>query len=196
MTTAERVVRRVRTNGEGYVFTPKDLLDLGTRAAVDQALSRLAREGVVRRLARGVYDYPRRDTVFGLRAPSPDAVAQALARESGGTVQVTGALAANQLGWSEQVPAKSVYLTNGTGRSVRIGSRVITLRRSSPKNLIAPGTKAGSVVQAFRFLGPTSRNFVEQARAVLSPEDRSTLAREAPRAADWLRPVLQEVGAP
>jgi hypothetical protein len=196
MSTAERINGRLRTVGEGYVFTPRDMLDLGTRPAVDQALSRLARAKVVRRLAQGLYDYPRRDSVFGLRAPSTDAVAKALARETGSTIQVTGAQAANWLGWSEQVPAKTLYLTNGTRRSVRLGPRVITLRPASPKNLIAPGTKAGSVVQAFRFLGPASREFVQQARSVLSPEDRSLLAREAPRAADWLRPVLEQVAKP
>jgi hypothetical protein len=196
MSTAERINRRLDTLGEGFVFTPRDMLDLGSRQAVDQALSRLARAKVIRRLTRGLYDYPRRDPVFGLRAASADAIAKALARETDSTLQVAGAQAANQLGWSEQVPAKTVYLTNGTRRSVRLGSRVITLRPASPKNLLAAGTKAGSVVQAFRFLGPTSREFVQEARSALTPEDRSLLAREASRAADWLRPVLEEVARP
>ena len=98
MSTAERIDGRLKTVGEGYVFTPRDMLDLGTRPAVDQALSRLTRAKVVRRLSQGLYYYPRRDSVFGLRAPSTDAIAKALARETGSTIQVIGAQAANQLG--------------------------------------------------------------------------------------------------
>src|SRR5262245_19125105 len=114
--TAEQINRRLDTLGEGFVFTPRDMLDLGSRQAVDQALSRLARATVIRRLTRGLYDYPRRDAVFGLRAPSADAIAKALGRETDSTIQVTGAQAASLPGWSEQVPAKTVYLTNGTRR--------------------------------------------------------------------------------
>jgi hypothetical protein len=194
---AAQVERQVKGLGDGAVFTPKDFLDLGSRAAIDQTLSRLSRRGVIRRLARGLYYVPRRDPVFGLRAPVADAVAGALARKTGSVIQVTGAQAANQLGWSEHVPAQSVYLTNGARRSVRIGRRVIALRPASPKNLIAPGTKVGSVVQAFRFMGPdASESLIGAARAVLSRRERQVLAREAARAADWLRPMLRRVAEP
>ncbi len=180
----------------GAVFTAKDFLSLGNRAAVDQVLSRLARRGAIRRVARGLYDRPRQDPVFGDRSPAVEAVARALARGTGSEIQVSGALAANQLGWSDQVPAQVTYLTNGPRRAVRIGRRVVTLRPASPKYLLAPGTKAGSVVQAFRFLGREgARAFVPAARAALSERERALLAREASHAVDWLRPLLEEVAS-
>lgn len=114
----QQIVRRATAKGRGAVFTPSDFLDLGSRAAVDQALSRIARAGRLRRVTRGLYDYPRIDPQLGPLTPSTYAVAQALARETGSLVQVAGAQAANMLGVSLQVPAQTTYLTDGPPRTV------------------------------------------------------------------------------
>ncbi len=55
----DRIMKRVRASGRGSVFTPSDFLDMAVRGAVDQALSRLAKAGDLRRLARGLYDFPK-----------------------------------------------------------------------------------------------------------------------------------------
>src|SRR5579859_6816774 len=107
----DQILSRVRRRGRGAVFTPKDFLDLGGRAAVDQALSRLAKAGGIRRLARGIYDFPRMSPRLGVLSPAPEAVAKAVAQQTDSAVQVTGAQAANALGLSMQVPAQPVYLT-------------------------------------------------------------------------------------
>ena len=176
------------------MFTPNDFLDLGSRAAVDQALSRIARTGRLRRVARGLYDYPRIDPRLGALAPSADAVAHALARETESLVQVTGAQAANLLGVSLQVPAQATYLTDGPPRTVQIGLRVIRLKHASPKNLVAAGTNAGTVVQALRYVGQAAApTLIDAARSKLSKEDRHQLARGATYASAWMRPVLRKL---
>ena len=38
---ADRIMKRVRGKGRGWVFTPKSFVDFGTRGSVDMALSRL-----------------------------------------------------------------------------------------------------------------------------------------------------------
>ena len=153
MSSVNQILRRVRAHGRGSVFTPADFLDLGSRAAVDQALSRLTKDGRLRRLARGLYDYPQVHSQLGPLAPTPDAVAKAFARETGSSLQVTGAQAANALGLSTQVPARSVYLTDGPSRRIVLGKRVVDVRHASPKHLVAAGSMAGTVVQALRHLG-------------------------------------------
>jgi hypothetical protein len=80
---------------------------MAARAAVDQALSRLAKAGHLRRLARGLYDFPKLLPKFGAFTPAPDEVAQALARETGSHLQIDGARAANALGLSTQVAAQA-----------------------------------------------------------------------------------------
>lgn len=190
----DRIARRARSSGRGSVFTPSDFLDLAGRSAVDQALSRLVKNGRLRRLARGLYDFPRVHPKLGPLSPAPDDVAQALARETGSQVQVAGPVAANALGLSSQVPAKSLYLTDGPSRRVVIGKRVVDLRHASPKHLIAPGSAAGTVVQALRHLGPSrAADIVRVASRHLSTSDKKKLASTVIRAPAWMRPTLHAI---
>ncbi len=187
----DRIMKRARAAGRGGVFTPTDFLDVAARATIDQALSRLAKNGKLRRLARGLYDFPKMHPQLGPLSPAPDDVAQALARETGSQVQIAGARAANALGLSTQVPAKSSYLTDGPSRRVVLGKRVVDLRHASPKHLIAPGSAAGTVVQAFRHVGAVRAADVARiASRRLSASDKKTLASNAVQAPAWMRPTL------
>lgn len=185
---------RVRASGRGSVFTPSDFLSVATRSSVDQALSRLVKGGQLRRLARGLYDFPKLHPKLGPLSPAPDDVAHALARETGSQVQIAGARAANALGLSAQVPAQSTYLTDGPSRRVVLGKRVVDLRHASPKHLIAPGSPAGTVVQALRHVGPVRAADVAQVAArQLSANDKKTLASTALQAPAWMRPTLVSI---
>jgi hypothetical protein len=191
---SDRVMKRVRASGRGSVFTPSDFLTVAARSSVDQALSRLVKGGQLRRLARGLYDFPKLHLKLGPLSPAPDDVAQALARETGSQVQIAGARAANALGLSTQVPAKSIYLTDGPSRRVVLGKRVVDLRHASPKHLIAPGSPAGTVVQALRHVGPVRAADVAQVAARrLSANDKKTLASTAVQAPAWMRPTLVSI---
>jgi hypothetical protein len=188
------IMRRARAGGRGGVFTPSDFLDVAGRAAIDQALSRLVKSGKLRRLARGLYDFPKVHPKLGPLSPIPDDVAQALARETGSQVQIAGARAANALGLSTQVPAKSTYLTDGPSRRVVLGKRVVDLRHASPKHLIAPGSPAGTVVQALRHVGLVRAVDVAQiAGRQLSANDKKLLASTAVQAPAWMRPTLVSI---
>ncbi|WP_199902447.1 DUF6088 family protein [Azospirillum sp. B4] len=190
----DRVMKRVRASGRGSVFTPSDFLAVAARSSVDQALSRLVKGGQLRRLARGLYDFPKLHPKLGALSPAPDDVAQALARETGSQVQIAGARAANALGLSTQVPAKSTYLTDGPSRRVVLGKRVVDLRHASPKHLIAPGSPAGTVVQALRHVGPVrAADVVQVAARQLSASDKKTLASTAIQAPAWMRPTLASI---
>ncbi|MER9095095.1 DUF6088 family protein [Mesorhizobium sp. M0700] len=167
---------------------------MAVRAAVDQALSRLVKIGKLRRLARGLYDFPKVHPQLGPLSPAPDDVAHALARETGSQLQIAGARAANALGLSTQVPSKSTYLTNGPSRRVVLGKRVVDLRHASPKHLIAPGSAVGTVVQALRHVGAVRAADVAQIAARrLSANDKKKLASTAVQAPAWMRPTLVSI---
>lgn len=190
----DRIMKRVRARGRGSVFTPSDFLTIAARPSVDQALSRLVKSGQLRRLARGLYDFPKLHPKLGALSPAPDEVAQALARETGSRVQIAGARAANALGLSTQVPAQSTYLTDGPSRRVVLGKRVVDLRHASPKHLIAPGSPAGTVFQALRHVGPVRAADVAQIAArQLSANDKKRLASTARHAPAWMRPTLVSI---
>jgi hypothetical protein len=190
----DRIMKRARAAGRGGVYTPSDFLDVAARAAVDQALSRLVKAGKLRRLARGLYDFPKVHPKLGQLSPAPDDVAHALARETGSLVQIAGARAANALGLTTQVPAKNTYLTDGPSRRVVLGKRVVDLRHASPKHLIAPGSPAGTVVQALRHVGVVRAADVAQvASRQLTVSDKKTLAFSAVQAPAWMRPTLVSI---
>lgn len=190
-----RILRRVQGRGRGAVFVPKDFLDLGGRAAVDQALSRLTRRGTIRRVGRGIYDYPKVSPRLGPLSPRPDVVARAVARRTDSRLQISGAQAANALGLSTQVPARLTYLTDGSTRRVQVGAQTIVLRHAAPRHMIAAGTPAGTVLQALRYLGPgrVDRRVIDRVAGRLSDADRALLRRALPGVADWLRPAVDRI---
>jgi hypothetical protein len=186
---------RIYGHGRGSVFTPNDFLDLGGRDAVDKALSRLATRGEVRRLARGLYEYPREHPELGTLSPDIGKVAKALAGKDRLRLQPAGAYATNLLGLSEQVPAKAVFLTDGPSRTVKIGRQEIQLRRTTPRNMAAAGRLSGLLMQAFRHLG--RQHITEQRMAhlkrTLPAKERNQLLKDLPLAPAWMHPLFREL---
>jgi hypothetical protein len=138
---------------EGTPLVAKELLHLGSRFSVDQALSRLARSGKLLRAGRGIYVLPIRGR-FGARAPAPSKVVEAIALQRGETIVAHGALAANALGLTTQVPVRQVYLTAGRSRRLKLGAQTVELRHAPGWQLILPKSAAGDAVRALAWLGP------------------------------------------
>lgn len=153
-TLPETILQQARSLPEGGILSPREFLHLGSRSAVDQAFSRLARTGRLLRVARGTYAVPI-SSRFGSRTPSPEKVIRALAEQSGEIVVPHGASAANILGLTQQVPIREVYLTSGRTRKLKLG-RSEVLVKHAPHWMLALGTRpAGSAVRALAWIGPT-----------------------------------------
>ena len=170
---ADKITKRVSAHDSGrWVCTPKDFLDLGSREAVDQALSRLVKAGQLRRVGHGLYDMPRFSNV--LKRPAPvdlDAAIAALARRDGVRIMPDGLVAANQLGLTNAVPAKVSFVTDGHSRTLKIDGRTVRFRHAGPSVMQWAGKPAAPVVQALRWLGPD---------AAADAEVVSTLSRRLP----------------
>jgi hypothetical protein len=195
-TIQNEIIDRIRGQGRGKVFTPKDFLDLGSRDAADQSLSRLVKGGEIQRLGRGLYHYPRVNERLGIPlGPDLDEIAEALARQTGSRVVPSGAVAANRLGLSTQVPAKPVYLTDGRTRQVRIGNTIFQLRHAAPKEFPVGCRTSAMVFQALRHLGQVAVDdqVVSQLRRALSSEQLKELLRDARYTTDWIATVVRQV---
>ena len=192
-----KVVSRIYGHGRGWVFTPNHFKDLGSRDAVASALKRYKQSGLIRQLARGVYDYPKIDPELGLLEPSTDDIAQALAGRDATRLQPSGAYAANLLGLSTQVPTKIVYLTDGRPRTVQIGKRQITLNQTTPRNMATAGKISGLVIQALRHLGSRDVDAatIEAVKKRLSASDRKRLLADIRHAPAWIADIIRKVAA-
>jgi len=189
----QKILSRITAQGRGWVFTPADFLDLGSRNAVDLALSRNARSGAIRKLAHGLYDCPRRDPRLGLLSPSTDDIAKALQGRDASRLQPSGAHAANILGLSDQVPMRTVFLTDGRSRTIRLGRRTILLKKTTPRQMTTIGRMSGTVIQALRWLGRRNVDdkIVSILRRRLTPLDKSDLLKDIRYAPAWVGEVMR-----
>ena len=190
-----RVFAAIRGRGRGGVFVPADFWAIGSREAVDLALHRLARNGTIRRLARGVYDYPKEHPVLGPLTPSAEVIAKALAGRDRTRLQPAGAYAANALGLSEQVPAKAVFLTDGPSRTVKIGTTTIQLRRTTAKNMAAAGRFSGLLIQALRAIGKehVTNEQKDYLKRTTPADKRRELLNDLRLAPAWMHPIFREL---
>ena len=175
-----QVRSQIYGHGRGWVFTPKHFQGIGSAAAIESALRRFKQAGVIRKLARGLYDYPVQHPVLGAVAPSADAVARALMGRDAIRLQPSGAYAANVLGLSEQVPSRIVFLTDGPSRKVKIGKQEIILKQTVPRNVAAAGRKSGTLIQALRYLGQdqVDDRICTILRRKITDEDRAAIRRD------------------
>jgi hypothetical protein len=193
-----QVLGRIQSNGPGWVFTPSDFQDLGSPTAARLALMRHTRTGTIQQLARGLYAYPRKDPRLGLIPPSTDDIAAALKGRDAFRLQASGAHAANMLGLSDQVPVRSIFLTDGRGRQVQLGKRKIILKHTTTRQMATAGRISGTVIQALRWLG--QGNVDDHAIAVLqrqlSAADKQQLLHDLRYAPAWIAQVMRKIATP
>ncbi len=188
----DNIKNRIIEHGRGWCFTPKHFLDLNSVTGVRSALSRLEKAKAIRRLAQGIYDYPRQHPSLGTLPPKSEEVAKAISEKNGIQVQPSGAYAANLIGLSEQVAGRIVFLTNGLSKKVKIGKQEILFRTTTEKNMYPAGTKVGLVIQAFRNLGKENIDNIAQARTrkFLSGISKNELIKNLKYAPQWIRVLI------
>lgn len=182
----EQILTHAERLPEGTPLAAKSLLHLGSRAGVDQALSRLAERGQLIRAGRGVYLRPVTSR-FGTRAPSVEQAVEALAVQRGEVIVPNGAAAANTLGLTTQVPVRSVYLTSGRSRTMTLGKQLVELRHAPRWQLALANRPAGQAVRALAWLGPEQAETALMAlKRKLPPTAFEELVAAAPQFPTWL----------
>lgn len=194
---ADRIMNRVRGKGRGWVFTPKDFVDFGMRGSIDVALSRLAHAGDIRRIGRGLYDYPRQHARLGTLGPDTGSLADALATQSGDRLAPSGAAAANSLGLSTQVPAKASYATSGRSRVKRAAGRSLSLKHSRAPVLAKASDTANAVLQALAHLGKDKidADIIRRFATRIDDHDMKVLTQARPLMPGWMGDAVLKIGA-
>lgn len=191
-----KIVSRIYGRKRGWSFSKNDFLDLGGNDAIRKALSRLEAKGTIRRVLRGLYDYPKISTLLNEQmGPDLDQIARALARKHGWRIQPSENTALNLLGLSTQVPAQAVYLSDGPSKSYEIDNRQLTFKKRMLKESGFKHRESELVVQALKALG--KERIDSDIRTKLSgafPESTWTrMVRDARTAPAWVHEIIRTI---
>jgi hypothetical protein len=195
-TARQKIMAQIESWGPGSVFTAKDFTDTTSRGTVDVTLARMAEQRTIRKIGRGLFDWPRvNPRLGGELSPDLDQAARAIARKSRWTILPDGALAANQLGLSQQVPARIVYLSDGPAKTVKVGRSQIHFKHARPKEMRIGNDISGLVIQAMRYLGRDQVNdqVIRHLSTKLSSKEKSNLLEDTRYSTDWIYEVAQRI---
>jgi hypothetical protein len=153
-TIEKQIVSRIYGSGRGWAFSQKDFAALGDPASIDRTLSRMAQKGTIRRVMRGLYDYPAYSKLLDKPlSPDIDQVAHALGRKFGWQIQVSGNAALNLVGLSTQVPTQYLYLSDGPSKTYQVGQVAIAFKKTRFTQLGLKYPHNEILVQAIHALG-------------------------------------------
>lgn len=192
----DKVVKRIYSNHRGWAFSKNDFLDIGSDDSTRKALTNLEAKGTIRRVLRGLYDYPRMSKLInGPMEPNLRQVAQALARKSGWRIQPSENTALNILGLSTQIPVQAVYLSDGPSKTFLIGKRELIFKKRILKESGFKHSESELVVQALKALGQKritaeTRKKLEQA---IPSSKWEKILRDTRTAPAWVCDVIRTI---
>ncbi len=189
-----KIVSRIYGLRRGWAFSKNDFLDLGGDDLVRKALSNLEAKGTIRRVLRGLYDYPRFSNLMNEQmGPDLDQVARALARRSGWRIQPSENTALNLLGLSTQVPAQAVYLSDGPSKTVVIGTRELIFKKRILKESGFKFRESELVVQALKAIGRerVDTRIRDKLASAIAPAMWNKMIRDARTAPAWVHDIIR-----
>lgn len=182
--------------GRGWAFSPNDFIGEFKREQIDNVLSDLTKVKKIRRVCRGIYDYPKYSELLNQQlSPDFDQVAQAFARKFNWRIQPSGDAALNLLGISTQVPGRYIYLSDGPNRSYEIGSYTLEFKKSALKDIGFKYRESGLVVQALKALGKQriNDNIIATIRKQLDEKVRKRTLKDTVSATGWIYDAIKRI---
>ena len=192
----EKILSRIYGHGRGWAFFQKDFSPLASREAIDLALHRLEKKGTIRRVLRGLYDYPRFSELLNQQlSPDIDQVASALARKFGWHIQPSGPAALNLMGLSTQVPGRYVYLSDGPARTYEVGKTELIFESTALKETGFKLRESALIVQGLKSLGREgiTPETIEKIRQWLDPSLRSKVLKDTATVTGWVYEAIRQI---
>ena len=192
----EQIRERIRKSDFGTIFIPSDFSDLTDYPNIKVSLSRLIKSGLIRRVLRGVYEYPEyNDFIKDFISPSPHKVALAIARNHGWTIVPDGDTALNQVGLSTQVPAEWTYVSDGPYKKYKLNKTVIRFKHTANKDISKLAYKSALLVQAIKALGKEniSRANIQKMSKLMTNEEKINLLTEGKYMTTWVFGIIKQI---
>lgn len=184
-----RISEIINKSEYGTVFVSADFTDITDKKTVNVILERIAFGGQLRRIIRGVYDKPLyNDFLDEYLVPSPDLVANALARNYGWSVVPCGDTALNLLGLSTQMPAAWTYVSDGPYKEYSFENTTLKFKRITNKEISKLSYKSALVVQALKALGKenVTGQILQKLKTDLTADEKNKLLNETKSVTSWI----------
>jgi len=197
----DKILKKIKSKKRGWIFCAKDFQDLGTRNAIDKALSRMVDDNVsnndnkIIRIIRGIYYFPVIQDGIGIIPPSLDEIANAIARNSGVAIYPSGAKCANMLGLSNQVPAQNIYWTYGKSLTKKIGKNTVIFKHIRTNPTTNTPLIVMIVLNALNYLGKNKIDdaMVTRFSKVLSDSDKKYLQKMSSKVSGWIADFIPKI---
>jgi hypothetical protein len=196
---SESIFYFISGHGRGWAFSSGDLAGRFARQQIDNSLSDLAKEGKIRRVARGVYDYPRfSDLLQKTLSPDIDQVAYAYARKFSWRIEISGESALNLLRLSTQIPAQYIYLSDGPSKSYDVMGVTLNFKKSSLKDIGFKHRESTLIVQALKALGKAhlSENVLVKIREQIDSKNYNKILRDTQGSTGWIYEAIKQICNP
>ena len=195
MSIENKIRNQIKGDEAGALYFISDFAEHGNDVFISRVLSECVNDGLLLRIANGIYCKPI-ETRFGPLFPSVEELVKAIARRDNAQILPTGETAQNQLGLSTQVPMNSVYLTSGSARKLVLRGRTVTLKRSVPRNFACKNDFMAALIQALKSIGKA--NLTEEHMSTIvgllkEHLDDATYADDLKTAPIWVRKMLSEI---
>ncbi len=193
----DKILKKIKAKKRGWVFCAKDFHDLGSRNAIDKALSRMSDDNSnkIVRVIRGVYYYPIIQDNIGIIPPNLDDVANAIARNAGIAIYPSGATSANMLGLSNQVPSRNIYWTHGKSMTKQIGKNIIQFKHIRTNPIHNTPTMVMVVLNALNYLGNGKVDdlAIKRCSKILNDSDKKYLQKMSSRVSGWVSDFIPKI---
>lgn len=194
---AKKIQWEIEKMDPGSVFVRSDFAEIADSETLRRNLNRLAENGTLYRVQKGVYEKPKFNARLGEKvATDPQKVAKALARGYHWTIVPSGEAALNQLGLSTQVPAVWCYISDGPYRSYSWDRTKLEFRHRTNREISGMSEKSALVVQALKAIGKENitPEILQKIRKKLTPEETRKLLEETKGCTEWVYKAIRQIG--
>lgn len=197
-TIENKIINRIKKCGRGNFFFASDFVLYGEQKSISKALDRLTDNGLLLRISRGVYYYPKKDKVLGLGVlyPSLEDIAEGVAKRDKVRIVPTGLYALNRLGFSTQVPMNVQYLTDGYNKKLTLfNGATIQFKHTSPKNLAFNSKLAMMLTFAYKTIGKEqiTEEIMLRTKELLSNDKNRVVEQDYKLMPAWVSSIIKSL---
>lgn len=186
----------IKGSGRGYIFSGTDFTDKFNSATIDWALANLVQTGKIRRLMRGVYDFPKYSPLLEqYLSPEIDKAAYVIARKFNWRIEPSGDTALNLLGLSTQIPGRYIYFSDGPNRQYEILGNKLEFKRVALKDIGFKYPESVLLVQALKALGKgnITMDIIVQLKHKIDKKLYSKIIRDTKTVSDWVYSAIKQI---